>query len=60
VRDARGRWLPGPDPDRHRLTRREQRRGYRNAMKRVQESWNLHAWLYYRIRGYYRRQRRCA
>jgi hypothetical protein len=58
--DAPGRWLPGPDPDRHRLTRREQQRGYRNAMKPLQESWNLHAWLYYRFRGCYRRQRRSA
>jgi hypothetical protein len=29
-------------------------------MKRVQESWGLHAWLYYGIRGYYRRRRRSA
>jgi hypothetical protein len=58
--DARGRWLPGPDPDRHRLTRREQQRGYANAMKRVQESWNSLAWLYYRFRACYRRQRRSA
>jgi hypothetical protein len=29
-------------------------------MKRVQESWNVHAWLYFRIRGYYRRRRRSA
>ena len=27
--DARGRFLPGYDPDRHRLTRRDRRRGYR-------------------------------
>jgi hypothetical protein len=28
-RDQRGRFLPGFDPDRHRLTRRERQRGYR-------------------------------
>ncbi len=32
MRDARGRFLPGPDPDRHELTRAERRRGYRNAV----------------------------
>jgi hypothetical protein len=60
MRDPKGRRLPGPDGNRHRLTRAERRRGYANAMKRVAESWHLHAWLYYRIRGYYRRRRRCA
>jgi hypothetical protein len=29
-------------------------------MRRVAESWDLHAWLYYRIRGYYRQRRRSA
>ena len=28
MRDARGRFLRGPDPDRHQLTRAESRRGY--------------------------------
>lgn len=31
-RDARGRFLPGYDPDRHRLTRRDRKRGYRVTM----------------------------
>jgi hypothetical protein len=32
MRDKRGRFLPGPDADRHVLTRAEHRRGYRNAV----------------------------
>jgi hypothetical protein len=60
MRDEKGRWLPGPDRDRHRLTRREQRRGYQRAMAKAQQDWDLHALLYHRIRGYYRRCRRSA
>lgn len=28
ARDALGRWLPGPDPDRHILSRAERQKGY--------------------------------
>jgi hypothetical protein len=56
-RAANGRFLPGPSPDRHTFTRAERRRGYRRA-KAVAEAtgdgWGMTAWLYYRVRGYYR------
>jgi hypothetical protein len=32
MRDARGRFLRGPDAARHVFTRAERRRGYRNAV----------------------------
>lgn len=31
MRDKRGRFLPGPDKDRHQLTRAERRRGYQTT-----------------------------
>jgi hypothetical protein len=61
MRDANGRWLPGPDRDRHRQTRREQRRGYANAMDRLRrQDVHVYAWVWRKVRGYYRRRRRSA
>lgn len=57
MRDARGRFLPGPDPARHALTTAERRRGYRNALKADLPASVLR-WLLSRLRTYYR-QRGC-
>lgn len=55
MRDEQGRFLPGPDRARHALTRAERRRGYRNAMRRtLAKDVNVHAWLFRKVRGYYR------
>ncbi len=58
MRDAQGRFLPGPDPARHRLTKKERRKGYATALTRMQEDWQTWAWLYRRIRGWYRQQKK--
>ncbi len=53
MRDARGRWLAGPDPDRHALTRAERRRGYQSARRRLAQTVDVvdgPAWLLYRVR----------
>ena len=60
MRDARGRFHPGPDPDRHELTRAELRRGYRNAVVSPRaggscDDARVLAWVWRRVRGYYRR-----
>jgi len=60
ARDAGGKFLPGPDPDRHQLTRRERRKGYRAARRKCEQigdGWGASAWFYYRIRGWYRARR---
>ncbi len=61
MRDARGRFLPGPDPDRHELTREERRRGYRNAVADPRaggpcDDARVLAWVWRRVRSYYRRR----
>jgi hypothetical protein len=50
MRDARGRWLPGPDRDRHQLTRAERRRGGQRTFEKamLDEPWLLR-WLQRRI-----------
>ena len=63
MRDARGRFLPGPDPDRHEFTRAERRRGYRNAVVSQRpgspcgDAVGVLAWVWRRVRGYYRARR---
>lgn len=37
ARDAKGRFLPGPDGDRHQFTRTEQRAGYARLMLLVRQ-----------------------
>jgi hypothetical protein len=64
MRDAKGRFLPGPDPDRHILTRAERQKGYFWAMNGKMAS-RTRAWLRKKIRGYYQakaetRRRRAA
>jgi hypothetical protein len=66
MRDASGRFLPGHDAHRHQFTRAERRRGYRNAVRNPRPGTpcgdNVHilAWLWRKVRGYYRAQRRTA
>jgi hypothetical protein len=66
MRDAQGRFLPGPDPARHTFTRAERRRGYRNAVRNPRpgtpcgDSVHVLAWVYRRVRGYYCARRRTA
>lgn len=42
---------------RHRFTREECQRGYRAALEKCSEDWELYAWLYYKLRGYYRHRK---
>lgn len=62
MRDAQGRFLAGPDPDRHLLTRAERQKGYWIATQFARMPSRTRAWLRKKIRGYYqgRRQRRSA
>jgi hypothetical protein len=65
MRDAKGRFLPGPDPNRHQLTREERRRGYRNAVVSPRsggpcDNAAVLAWVWRKVRGYYRQARRQA
>lgn len=56
MRDAQGRFLPGPDKDRHALTRTERQRGYRSAMAITDVK--IRAWVWRKVRGEYRAKRR--
>jgi len=42
---------------RHRFTKEECQRGYQAALEKCSQDWALYAWLYYRLRGYYRRKK---
>jgi hypothetical protein len=57
VRDARGRFLPGPDPDRHPLNQRDRRKGYFIATQMARMPSRVHAWLRSKIRRYYTARR---
>jgi hypothetical protein len=52
MRDAKGRFLPGPDDDRHILTRAERQKGFFYAMNGKMPS-RTRAWLRKKIRGQY-------
>lgn len=56
MRDSKGRFLPGPDPDRHLLTKEEKRKGFWVAMQFVKMPSRTRAWLRKKIRGYYQRR----
>jgi hypothetical protein len=45
---------------RYRFTRDDCRRGYQAALAKCMQSWDLYAWFYYRVRGWYRHKRRTA
>jgi hypothetical protein len=57
VRDARGRFLPGQDPDRHFLTRADCKKGYLIATLLAKMPSRTRAWLRSKIRRYYRARR---
>jgi hypothetical protein len=50
VRDTRGRWLPGPDRGRHRLTKEERRRGFAKTAALVEHGLLSARWLAGRIK----------
>jgi hypothetical protein len=57
MRGKDGRFAAGPDQDRHQFTRAERKRGYRNALANaaaLDDGARLYAWIYRRVRGYYR------
>jgi hypothetical protein len=62
-RGSDGRFLAGPDADRHTFTRSERRRGYRNALLACagkDDGIRVYAWIWRKVRGYYRARRRAA
>jgi len=61
MRASNGRFLPGPDKGRHRFTRAERRRGYRNALANaaaLDDGAQVYAWIWRKVRGYYRARAR--
>ncbi len=55
-----GWFRKGLDNRRHELTREERQRGYANARAKLGKlkDWRPYAWLWRRVRSYYRRARR--
>ena len=53
MRDQRGRFLPGPDPDRHLLTLAERRKGYLPATRFYPMPSRVRTWLRKKIRAHY-------
>lgn len=56
MRDDRGRFLPGPDDDRHVFSLRECRKGYELATRFYKLSSRRKVWLRRKITGYYCRK----
>ena len=42
--------------EKYRFTKEDCRRGYQAALKKCMEDWDLYAWLYHRIKRFYRRK----
>ncbi len=53
-----GSFRPGPDARRHKFTPDERRRGYQTAMSKSDA--HVVAWVFRRVRGYYRAVRRAS
>jgi hypothetical protein len=53
MRDEKGRFLPGPDPDRHILTQQDRQKGYLIATRIRKMPSRTRAWLRNKIRRYY-------
>ena len=51
-RDTQGRFFPGPDPDRHLLSKAEKQKGYLVATRLKNLPSRLRAWLRKKIRPY--------
>ena len=47
-----------PPGKRYRFTKEDCRRGYQAALAKCMQDWQLYAWFYYRIRGWYRQKKR--
>jgi hypothetical protein len=60
MRDAKGRFLPGYDPDRHILSRTERQKGYEIATQFAKMPSRVRAWLRKKIRRYYQRRQEGA
>ena len=62
MRDRRGRFLPGPDPDRHILTNLDRRKGYWVATQSPyrQLPSRVRAWLRKKITRYYQARPRAG
>ena len=45
---------------RHRFSREEFQRGYRAALEKCSQDWDLYAWFFHRIRKHYRKQKEHA
>lgn len=58
MRDARGRFLPGPDPDRHFLTKLDCQKGFMVATQMKKMPSRLRAWLRKKITRYYQERLR--
>lgn len=43
---------------RYRFTRQDCQKGYQAALQKCSQDWELYAWFWYRVRGYYRAKRR--
>jgi hypothetical protein len=54
---ARTRRNRKPRRNRHRFTKEECQRGYRAALEKCAQNWDLYAWFYYRVRGFYRHRK---
>src|SRR5437867_1762257 len=55
----KGWFKKGTDARRHQgFTREACQRGYQATLAKISNSWQLSAWFYYLIRGFYRAQRR--
>jgi hypothetical protein len=53
ARDARGRFVAGPDQSRHQFTAQERQRGYRST--RFHTDPKLAAWIWRKMRSAYRK-----
>lgn len=43
-------------PGKYRFTKADCQRGYQAALEKCSTDWNLYAWFYRRVRGFYRRK----
>jgi hypothetical protein len=55
-RDELGRFLPGPDPERHILSRAERQKGFLVATRLAKMPSRIRAWLRGKIRRHYQRR----
>ena len=43
---------------RYRFTKADCQKGYQRALEKCSQDWDLHAWFFRRVRGFYDKQRR--